>query len=65
MADHDEDPTASGAPEDYEMEDDAYMLFRVDNDRVAPMTAQVTIDGAQLEMEVDTGAGISLISEAT
>ena len=27
--------------------------------------ARLTVDGAQLEMEVDTGAGISLVSEAT
>lgn len=48
-----------------EEEEDAYVLFRVNDDRIAPVMARLTVDGAQLEMEVDTGAGISLVSEAT
>ena len=40
-------------------------MFLVQADRVAPVKATVTIDGAQLQMEVDTGTALSLISKAT
>ena len=42
-----------------------YNMFLVEADRVAPVKATVTIDGVQLQMEVDTGAALSLISKAT
>ena len=42
-----------------------YTLFAVSVDRVAPFTAVVEIDGADLRMEIDTWAAVSLISEST
>ena len=42
-----------------------YNMFVVNTDRVAPFTASVVVNGAALEMEVDTGAALSLISAAT
>lgn len=46
-------------------EEDAYVLFRVNDDRIAPVMVQLSVAGTNIEMEVDTGAGISLMSEAT
>ena len=42
-----------------------YNLFAVSVDRVAPITAEVLVNGSNLRMEIDTGAAVSLISEAT
>ena len=42
-----------------------YNLFAVRVDRVAPYTAEVQVNGSNLHMEIDTGAAVSLISEAT
>ncbi len=40
-------------------------MFLVEADRVASVKATVTTDGAQLQMDVDTGAALFLISKAT
>ena len=45
-----------------------YQLFAVDTDddeARAPLTVQMRLDGVPLQMEVDTGAAISIISEST
>ena len=40
-------------------------MFKVTADKVAPYTTSVVVNGAPLRMEIDTGATLSLISEAT
>ena len=42
-----------------------YNMFTVGADRVPPFTATLKIEVAPLEMEVDTGEALSLISAAT
>ena len=42
-----------------------YPTFQVAADRVAPYYAAVVANGKHLRMEIDTGAALSLISEAT
>ena len=42
-----------------------YNMFVVKTGRAAPFTAAVVVNGASLDMEVDTGAALSLISAAT
>eukprot|EP00731_Ephydatia_muelleri_P003665 Em0001g3665a len=45
---------------------DTYTLFTVAGDRSrAPLTQKVKLDGADLMMEIDTGAVVSVISEET
>ena len=43
----------------------AYTLFTVKDPSQTPLTLAVTINGADLVMEVDTGAAASIISEIT
>ena len=45
--------------------DEEYKLFSVEDDRTEPIIARMTINGADLEMEVDTGASASIISSST
>ncbi len=40
-------------------------MFQVSADRVSPFFTSALVNGATLHMEVDTGAALSLISEAT
>ena len=42
-----------------------YSMYKVAPDKVAPYQTSVTLNGAHLRMEIDTGAALSLISEAT
>ena len=42
-----------------------YNMFTVGADRVVPFIATLDVEGVPLEMEVDTGAALSLISAAT
>ena len=42
-----------------------YNMFVVCTNRVAPFTVRVEVEGDPLSMEIDTGAALSLISEAT
>ena len=45
--------------------DEEYKLFSVKDDRTEPIIARMTINGADLEMEVDTGASASIVSSST
>ena len=45
--------------------DEEYKLFSVEDDRTEPIIARMTINGADSEMEVDTGASASIISSST
>ena len=45
--------------------DAVYTLYAVRSDSTAPINTTVKINTAKLQMEVDTGASLSLISEAT
>ncbi len=44
---------------------DPYTLFALDGQRVQPITATLKVNGAEMVMEVDTGAAVSVISEET
>ena len=48
-----------------EVEDSSYSLYHVSAGTAAPICATVKVNGANVRMEVDTGASLSLISEAT
>ena len=47
------------------VEDTTHLMFNLSGNRVKPLVASLTVEGAELRMEVDTGASLSLISEAT
>ena len=44
---------------------DSYMLFRVSDPKRIPICVDMLIEGYEVQMEVDTGAAVSVISEAT
>ena len=48
-----------------EVEDSPYSLYHVSAGTAAPICVTVKVNGANLKIEVDTGASLSLISEAT
>ena len=48
-----------------EVEDSPYSLYHVSAGTAAPICAIVKVNGTNLRMEVDTGASLSLVSEAT
>ena len=52
-------------PEQANMVEDEYSMFRVGSGRVKPLYATVTVNGIPLSMEVDTGASVSIISLET
>ena len=43
--------------------DEAYTMYRVSSGSSKPLMVRLTINGQQLEMELDTGASVSLMSE--
>ena len=43
----------------------AYSLFTLGSKRPAPYKVQLSVNGQTLEMEIDTGASLSVISEKT
>ena len=47
-----------------EVEDSPYSLYHVSAGTAAPICVTVKVNGANLRMEVDTGASLSLISDA-
>ena len=46
-------------------QEDVYTLFHMGESNKAPYLVELSVNGAPLHMEVDTGAAVSLISEAT
>ena len=46
-------------------QEDFYTLFHMSELNKAPNLVELSVNGAPLHMEVDTGAAVSLISEAT
>ena len=48
-----------------EVEDSPYSLYHVSAGTAAPICVTVKVNGANLKIEMDTGASLSLISEAT
>ena len=50
--------------EDEEKSDDVYNMFTVKKDHRNPIVVDVIVQNEKLKMEVDTGAAVSLISEA-
>ena len=44
-------------------EEEDYSMYKVTATSVKPLLVSVSIDNASLEMEVDTGASVSIISE--
>ena len=58
-------PTSSTQLPQPDALDVGYNIFIIDAVRVAPFTAVLEIEGVQLEMDIDTGAALSLISAAT
>ena len=48
-----------------EVEDSPHSLYHVSAGTVAPICTTVKVNGASLKTEVDTGASLSLINEAT
>ena len=58
--------TDAEAPSELEAEEPAdYVVFQVSREKVAPLMTSVQIDNKPLKMQVDTGAAMSLVSEAT
>ena len=53
------------APLSLRHEPEIYTLFTLKSKKVAPFITTVEVDGSDLDMEVDTGASLSLISEDT
>ena len=47
------------------LEADTYHLYRLTEPSTQPITVTVKIEDTPLKMEIDTGAAISIISEAT
>ena len=47
------------------VDDTTHLMFNLSGNQVKPLVASLTVEGAELRMEVDTGASLSLISEAT
>ena len=58
-------PTSSTQLPQTDALDVGYNMFTIDADRGALFTAVLEIEGVQLEMDVDTGVALSLISAAT
>ena len=58
-------PTSSTQLPQPDALDLGYNMFTIDAVRLAPFTAVLEIEGMQLEMDVDTGAALYLISAAT
>ena len=46
-------------------DDQEYALYRVSSGSSKPILVPVTLDGVHMEMELDTGASVSLVSEET
>ena len=59
------DGTASRPTHIVKEEEDDYSMYKVTATSVKPLLVSVSIDNASLEMEVDTGASVSIISEET
>ena len=51
--------------DDHEVEDEEYTMFSLRGERCDPVTQEVLINGVRIDMEVDTGASASIISEDT
>ena len=49
---------------DHSPSESTYTLFNMNSNRVKPIQVTVNINGADITMEVDTGASVSIISEA-
>ena len=48
-----------------DVEGDEYPLFHLSNKKAAPYKVKLSVDNFPIEMEIDTAAALSLISEAT
>ena len=48
-----------------EVEGDEYPLFHLNNKKAAPYKVKLSVDSCPIEMEIDAGAALSLVSEAT
>ncbi|XP_038643484.1 uncharacterized protein LOC119959009 [Scyliorhinus canicula] len=59
------DESAVTTPEDVETEDDCLQLHCVAAPSVAPIKVTVPVNGHALEMELDTGAAVSVIAQRT
>ena len=49
---------------DHSPSESTYTLFNMNSNRVKPIQVTVNVNGADITMEVDTGASVSIISEA-
>ena len=58
-------PLAEDSPESDDGEERAYTLFALGSPPGAPLKIKILVNGALLEMEIDTGAALSIIGEAT
>ena len=47
-----------------EVEGDEYHLFNLSNKKSAPYKVKLSVDNCPIEMEIDTGVVLSLVSEA-
>ena len=45
--------------------DDSYTLFRISDPKRIPISVAMLIEVHEVQMEVDTGAAVSVVSEAT
>ncbi|XP_019859677.1 PREDICTED: uncharacterized protein K02A2.6-like [Amphimedon queenslandica] len=50
---------------DEESEEESYPVYTLPSSKVAPIKVQIVANGHNMEMELDTGAAVSLISEST
>lgn len=50
---------------DASVEENTYHLFNVKGNKVKPYTVKVDINGQEVDMEIDTGAGVTLVNEET
>ncbi len=53
------------SPANREGEREAYTLFVINTQRVNPIEVELTVNGADMTMELDMGAAISIIGEQT
>ena len=58
-------PLAEDSTESDDGEERAYTLFALGSPPGAPLKIKILVNGALLEMEIDTGAALSIIGEAT